>query len=158
MPKEYSTRLEVILTKFENEIKYLDLAEMSIKPTSGAWSKKEIVGHLIDSALSNYHRFISAEKKGNLEFEGYDQDKWVIKNDYENRDINELIALFLGLNRHISNLISTLDPNTLAETTLEHNFDQICMKGLEKETPASLNYLIEDYLFHLNHHLKQILS
>ena len=34
-----------------------DAAILEEKPESGKWSKKEILGHLIDSAINNIQRF-----------------------------------------------------------------------------------------------------
>ena len=48
------------------------------RPTApGKWSKKEIVGHLIDSAANNHGRFVRAQLQDDLVFAGYDQDAWV---------------------------------------------------------------------------------
>jgi hypothetical protein len=56
------------------------------KIQSDKWSRKEIVGHLIDSANVNYNRFIRALYKNDLIFETYPQDEWVVLQDYNNRD------------------------------------------------------------------------
>ena len=39
-----------------------------------------------------------------------------------------------------------------------HNFHQICMNRIGEEETANLGYLVSDYIFHLKHHLKQIVE
>jgi DinB superfamily len=43
----------------------------------GKWSPKQLVGHLIDSAVNNHARFVRAQLQDDLVFPGYDQDGWV---------------------------------------------------------------------------------
>jgi len=158
MAMQLSKKLNNILEENEPLLRSLSPEEISYKPLADKWSKQEILGHLIDSALNNYQRFIRAEEKGNLIFEGYNQDGWVAKNNYQNRDVTELISLFISINKHIAGLIAQLNENDLKKMTSDHNFDKICMRPLEKGMPSSLAYLIEDYIFHLKHHLKQIIG
>ncbi len=42
----------------------------SAKPAlKGGWSRKQVIGHLIDSASNNHQRFIRASLQGSLEFQ-----------------------------------------------------------------------------------------
>ena len=44
----------------------------SMRPVlKGGWSRKQVVGHLIDSASNNHQRFVRAMLGGALEFPGY---------------------------------------------------------------------------------------
>ena len=40
---------------------------------AGGWSRKQVIGHLIDSASNNHQRFVRAMLANSLEFPGYDQ-------------------------------------------------------------------------------------
>ena len=73
---------------------------VSIKVQGGSWTKKEILGHLIDSAAINHQRFVRAQFTDDLVFDGYVQDDWVKVQDYQNRDWRELVELWHGYNRH----------------------------------------------------------
>ncbi len=157
MAEQLSKKINEILDKHEPLLRSLDADEMSHKPRPNKWSKKEILGHLVDSAFNNYQRFIRAGKQGNLIFDGYDQDDWVSKNNYQNRDLGEVISLFILINKHIADLISQLKEEEINKATSDHNFDKICMNHVEQGQPSSLAYLIEDYIFHINHHLRQII-
>ena len=46
------------------------------KPNPSKWSKKEILGHLIDSAANNHQRFIRLQLAREIGLPGYEQDNW----------------------------------------------------------------------------------
>lgn len=158
MTNQYSLKIHEILERYRPILDSISSEELSDKPLIHKWSKKEILGHLIDSAYNNHQRFLRAEKKGNLIFEGYDQDEWVTRNNYQNRGSKEVISLFNAAQLHISHLISAIDEEVLMQTTSDHNFDMICMERVENGKPSSLGYLIGDYIGHLEHHLKQVVE
>lgn len=155
---EYASQIRQILEKSEPALKMSTEEEMSYKSAPGKWSKKEILGHLVDSAYNNHQRFLRAEKSDNYVFGGYDQDDWVKKNNYQSRDKNEIVGLFITVNFHLIDLISALADEVILKEKSLHNFDQICMNTLPKDNAVTLEYLINDYIFHLQHHLSQILN
>ena len=134
-----------------------DKSSFSIKPSPSKWSKNEILGHLVDSAYNNHQRLVRAKTQGNLIFQGYDQDDWVIQNNYQSRTFNSIQGSWLMANQHLNSLIANLSVDYLERLTTDHNFNQICMNKLPKGQPASLAYLVLDYCFHLEHHISQIL-
>ena len=152
----YHDTLNRILVIVPDQIRAIDAAEINYKPTPTKWSKKEILGHLVDSAYNNHQRFLRAESQGNLIFPGYDPDEWVIKNDYQNRSIEDILQMWEMCNRHLSILIRDIPKEVLQKMTTEHEFHLMAMNLLEKGEPSSLSYLIWDYLFHLEYHMKQI--
>ena len=82
------------------------------RPTApGKWSKKEIVGHLIDSAANNHGRFVRAQLQEDLVFPGYDQDAWVRVQRYRDRPWSDLVALWRAYNRHIACVMESADPD-----------------------------------------------
>lgn len=131
--------------------------EYNRKDDPARWSKKELLGHLVDSAYNNHQRLIRADKQINLCFPGYAQDDWVRKNNYQNREPDEILHLWSSSNRHLAILISQLSSDILSRKTKDHNFDKICMNLLHHEETTSLSYLVWDYIFHLEHHLSQLL-
>ena len=68
-------------------------ADAGRSPAPGKWSKKEIIGHLIDSAANNHGRFVRAQLQEDLIFLGYDQDAWVRLQHYRERSWNDLVRL-----------------------------------------------------------------
>ena len=55
----------------------LSSATSQAAPSSGKWSPREVIGHLIDSAANNHQRFVRAQFTDDLEFHGYEQAEWV---------------------------------------------------------------------------------
>jgi len=52
--------------------------ELTNKPSATKWSKKELLGHLVDSAANNHHRFVKAQFQNEpFNMEGYAQNEWV---------------------------------------------------------------------------------
>ena len=152
----YSSTLLSIIDKAV-AIKGIAVADMERKPTPGKWSKKEILGHLIDSAYNNHARFLIAEKQGNLIFSGYDQVEWVKRNNYQEQDRSEIFQAWSVVNTHLSRLINSIPDHILSNLTTEHNFHKICFNLLQEGAPSNLSYLIWDYLDHMEHHLVQII-
>src|SRR5664279_1795855 len=70
------------------------------KPLAEKWSKKEIIGHLIDSAQINLQRFVRCTYEENFKLT-YEQIEWVQAQHYQQADINELLALWRSLNLQI---------------------------------------------------------
>jgi hypothetical protein len=153
----YHEKLKEITSNVLKELKQMNDAEMSIKPSPEKWSKKEILGHLIDSAYNNHLRFMRATEKPDLIFPGYDQPKWVRRNNYQNRPTSEIISTWEIVNNHIYELMKGIPEEVMNRKTTRHNFDLICMHFLEREKPTSLSYLVWDYLDHMEHHIAQIL-
>ena len=52
-------------------------ADAALPRAPGKWSRKEIIGHLIDSASNNHDRFVRAQFTDDLVCDSYDQDAWV---------------------------------------------------------------------------------
>jgi hypothetical protein len=110
------------------------------------WSRKEILGHLIDSAANNHQRFIRLQLTPELKFPGYQQNEWVALNQYAGSPWAELVALWAAYNRHLARVIEYIAPETLG-----HVWDS----GNHRYT---LEFIVSDYLVHLRHHLEQILA
>ena len=136
--------------------KSINISDFEAKSNEHQWSKKEILGHLIDSAMNNYRRFMLASSQDDLVFEGYDQTNWVLKNKYQSRDIKELFQLWTILNLHLNALMAAEPFELVTRKTTVHNFHEIGMNPIEEGVPSSMAYLFWDYLFHLEHHLTQI--
>lgn len=138
-------RLEELVKVIPDQLSEIDESSFNFKPGPEKWSKKEILGHLIDSATHNHHRFIRAQ------FEQapaiwYDQDHWVDKSHYQRMDKRHLIDFWIAYNRHLIHIVRHIKPEDLNKTCRMKN-------GAE----LTLEFLIGDYLEHLEHHLKQIL-
>lgn len=148
--------LQKILQTAATHLNDVTVAELNAKPDPGRWSKKELLGHLIDSAYNNHQRFLRAPTQTDLRFVGYDQDEWVRRNAYQQRPAEEVIALFFAVHHHLAHTIATIPDDMLHRETSEHDFHRMAMRRVPAGEPRSLGFLIEDYLYHLVHHLRQL--
>ena len=125
------------------------------RPAKGGWSAKEVLGHLIDSAAVNHQRFVRAQWQ-DLVFAAYAQDDWVEAQKYQDAPWIELVALWREYNRHLARVMAAIPVSVRLKEHRLHNLHEIAMKPAPADQPASLEYLMRDYVVHLQHHLKQI--
>jgi hypothetical protein len=145
------TDIHSALNRFEQLLKDLPVQfgkitgeNFYLQPAPGKWSKKQIVGHLIDSAANNHQRFIRAQYE-HIPTIVYDQNHWNILNMYETTDRDILINLLLHYNLHLVWVMKQIPPENLLLK---------CDTG--NREPATLAFLITDYIAHFEHHLTQI--
>lgn len=111
-----------------------------------SWSKKEILGHLIDSASNNHQRFVRLQQDELLVMPAYQQNDWVRTQNYREREWRELVELWLAYNRHLVHVIRHVDASAAGHVWKAPGGEY------------TLEFLIEDYLRHLRHHLVQIVG
>lgn len=114
----------------------------------GKWSKKEILGHLVDSAIHNLVRFTEinyVEKP--YRHRPYNQIDLVNLNQYQTMDILDLTTLWLSINKQIVRLMKSVDEKALDYKII-----------LSDESVIDLRFLMTDYVDHLEHHIKQLRS
>jgi hypothetical protein len=145
MTGERVRHLEQILADALQRLKQISEAQSEERSASGKWSRKEILGHLIDSASNNHQRFVRTQLSKEVSFPGYAQTQWVETQGYQSESWENLIQLWAGFNRHMLHLISHIS---------EDRADNHCVVGAGP--PMTLRFLVEDYIRHLEHHLAQI--
>jgi hypothetical protein len=132
--------------KVADKLRQIGDPAASEKPAPDKWSKKEILGHLIDSAANNHQRFVRLQLMPRLELPGYEQDGWIRVQHYQNRPWNEIIDLWQLYNTHLASVIRYIDPNALKN-----------MWRAPDGQDVDLEFVIKDYVVHMRHHLEQIL-
>ena len=143
--KELSARLLSLVEEAEPRLRQISELE-STKPTlSGGWSRKEVIGHLIDSASNNHQRFVRAALQTSLDFPGYDQVGNVRLQAFQEADWFLLVSLWAAYNRYLAHVIAHLPDSKLAT---------VCRIGSGQA--VKLGILATDYFTHLVHHLSQI--
>lgn len=120
--------------------------EFSYNPTPGKWSKKQVLGHLIDSATNNHQRFVRVQFE-ELPVITYDQDKWNSYSYYHKMGSIHLIALWSVYNQHLTELMKRIPSENLL---------RLCYTS--RNEPVTLAYIINDYVIHLEHHLRQMID
>ena len=138
-------RLNYLIEVLPVRLKQFSEEELSAKRIN-RWSKKEILGHLCDSATNNHHRFTKIQfEKQPFVAVPYQQENWVLIQDYQSISTLEIVEYYIALNRQIIRVISKIP-----EEKLEYQ----CEIGENKS--ITLSELIQDYLGHMDHHLSQI--
>lgn len=141
-------KLESLIDQITEYIKNAPEKEISMKLNSKKWSKKQILGHLVDSGINNLQRFteIQFEEKP-YKIRTYKQDELVEANFYQMSETSDVLEFLLAINKRIINIVTVLTDDMLNyEITTDNN---------EK---FDLKYLIEDYIKHFEHHIEQILE
>ena len=126
------------------------------RPAPGKWSPREIVGHLVDSASNNHQRFVRAAVQDTLVFQGYAQDEWVTAQEYQQSSWPDLVTLWASYNRHIAHVMASFPESVRMRAHVTHNLHEITFQRPAPAEPATLEYLMRDYVRHLQHHLRQI--
>jgi hypothetical protein len=152
-----STELLAILHEVQLALAIISESESKAIPHPGKWSKIQVLGHLIDSAINNLNRFVRLQKTNDLLFEGYDQPFWVAAQNYQNSPWSEIVGLFMALNTQIAAMIRIIPEERLTEPRATHSISWPTYYRKKVGAPYSLEFLIWDYIAHLEHHLKQIL-
>src|ERR1051325_10473216 len=128
------------------------------KISADDWSPIEIIGHLIDSAANNHQRFVRAQFTDDLVFPGYEQNQWVNSQKYRDESWPDVVQLWSAYNLHLAHAASVIPADVLTKPRTPHTLDQIAFNLVDKNEPATLEYLIRDYVDHLRHHLDQIFA
>ena len=124
----------------------------------GKWSRKEIVGHLIDSAVNNQARFVRAQSQDDLVFPGYEQDAWVRVQRYHDRPWADLVFTWQAFNAQVAATMRAAVMEEVERVRPRHNLGDIGFEPLPAGTPPTLGFLMRDYVLHLRHHLRQVLG
>ena len=141
--------LRGLVTNHINRLQEIDDEAFSAKPNLLKWSKKEILGHLIDSAQNNLRRFIATQYEAEPPHIIYDQDFWVKANVYNDVSASELILLWKLLNDRIAVVLRNLDTESSK---------RLCNTGKSRPSLNSLSFLANDYVNHTEHHLLQLVN
>ena len=148
--------LQNIIEQVKPELQLISDLESKVK-RGNRWSKREIMGHMIDSASINHQRFLRAQLKESLIFDPYDQDLWVEMQKYQDVTWRNLVILWAQYNIQIAPLVNQIPRDQMSNYRHEHNLDQVGWKAVSTSKPTTLKYFIWDYIAHLEHHLRKVM-
>lgn len=141
--KEFALAIE----DMEPRLRDIDERASLWAPAPGKWTRKEVLGHLIDSASNNHARFVRAQLTENPAGPGYEQDGWVAVQRYREEPWKDLVDLWLAYNRHLLHVIANVRPEAL-----DHQIT------IGAGMPVTLAFVMKDYVRHMKHHLAQIFA
>lgn len=146
--QEQSDRLNKLVLTTVDEFEKIPAEKWNEKPNPDKWSKKEILGHLTDSAANNHLRFVRAQiADGDFISHGYEQNFYVTRQHYQYRKTEDIILLWKAYNLHLAHVIKHIDSSKLGV---------ICKIG--NYGPQTFSFIIKDYIDHIEHHLAQIMQ
>lgn len=138
------TALDNIITVYTPMLQAIPEAAFLQKPFHDKWSKKEELGHLVDSAQTNTRRFVVAQHEINPHIV-YAQNNWVAAAVYQQYPIADLIMLWQLLNKHIAIVLKNIPAGVEKRTVMTNELH-------------SIEWLAEDYNRHTLHHLHHLLN
>jgi hypothetical protein len=147
MPLLLARALETVIAREVNSLKQVTEAQAETRPADGKWSKKEELGHLIDSAVNNHVRFVRATLEERFIGPTYDQNGWVRVHGYQELPWRLVIDLWQLNNTALVTLIARIPEDQLETPCVIGDGDAV-----------TLEFLIEDYIAHMQHHLDHILQ
>lgn len=146
--KDTLEKFDKIINETPDKILSIDEKTFSEKVSEEKWSKKEILGHLVDSASNNHHRFVKIQFEDEpFLIKEYEQDNWVAVQKYKDENTKRLLSLWKHYNMHLYHIISIIPTNQLTKKC-----------KIDENRTETLQWLIEDYVNHQQHHLNQILG
>jgi hypothetical protein len=113
----------------------------------GGWTRKQIIGHMMDSAANNRQRFVRASTQGAYTGPFYAQDAWVAAHGYADQPWATLLTWWEVEHELLMVIVDRIPPERL---------QVMCSVG--DDAPVTLEFLVRDYIAHQRGHLKQMLA
>jgi hypothetical protein len=154
----HAARLRAAVAAAEPRLLAADDAWTPRPRAPGKWSPRELVGHLIDSASNNHQRFVRARWQDDLVFPTYAQDDWVDAQGYADAPWRELVTLWAAYNRHLARVMAAAPAAVRGRAHARHNLDVVGWRPIAADGPATLDWLMGEYVDHLEHHMRQLLG
>jgi hypothetical protein len=139
---------QLLQTTIDNELPHLRsiTEDDAALKTPTAWSRKEELGHLIDSASNNHQRFVRASLQAEFHGPSYDQNGFVALHGYQELNWSDILEFWRRYNGLLARVVGRI-PKEKLQTP--------CRVG--DSATVTLQFLIEDYVAHMQHHLDHIL-
>ncbi len=145
MPEQLADDFSARLASAEAGLRVITELEATEPYKPDAWTRKQVLGHLIDSAINNHVRFVMAALDGEYAGPAYHAQGWVAMHDYANMLWSDLLELWKAHNALLTRVVMQIP---------DDRFTAECHIGDDK--PVTLQYVVEDYLHHMEQHITEI--
>ena len=145
MPTETAREFRAEIERLRGALRALSPALADTPWRVGGWTRKQIVGHLLDSAANNRQRFVRAAIDGQYAGPGYAQDAWVAAHGYGDESWETLLHWWQAEHEILAAVVERIP---------EERLEAKCVVG--DDAPVTLRFLIEDYLNHQRGHFTQL--
>src|SRR5678815_2993036 len=136
-------QLEIYIESVPIKLKQISSEDLLKRSAPGKWSKQEIFGHLVDSALNNLKRFTEIQILPQpYSVISYPQNELVIVNNYQNLPLQHLLDLWQTLNRQIVVVVKNI-PIEKLDCPVDPQYESKELK--------TLSWIICDYVAHMEH-------
>ena len=145
MPTQTARDFRAELEKLRAALHALPSALADVPWRVGGWTRKQIVGHLLDSAANNRQRFVRATIDGRYAGPGYAQDAWVAAHGYSDKPWDTLLRWWQAEHEILMAAVDRIP---------EERLEASCVVG--DDAPVTLRFLIQDYVRHQQWHFNQL--
>jgi hypothetical protein len=145
MPTALARQFRADLAALERTLTDLSPQSADVPWRPGGWTRKQIVGHLLDSCTNNRQRFVRAALEGTYTGPFYAQEGWVALHGYETQEWSTLLRWWRVEHEILAAVVERIPEEGLMAS---------CTVG--DDPPVTLRFLIEDYIAHQKHHFAQL--
>jgi hypothetical protein len=138
--------------QFRKELNAIEAALVALPPEladtpwrSGGWTRKQVMGHLLDSAANNRQRFVRAAADGSYAGPQYEQEAWVAAHGYADQPWETLLRWWQAEHEILEAVVDRIP---------EEQLEASCTVGTD--AAVTLRFLVEDYPRHQRWHLAQL--
>jgi hypothetical protein len=139
------TVLQELIDRLPARLQALPSENIEHKPAPDAWSAKEELGHLLDSAANNHQRIVRTQLEEHPKMPGYDGDAWVALHQYQRREWRSLIERWAALNRQLLAAAEAVPDSGWSRTLT-----------IADSAPLTLQFVFDDYIHHMLDHLRHM--
>lgn len=137
-------RLTVLIDTVPEILENRNEEDFALQPWLGMWSKKQMLGHLIDRAAITHQRIIRMQYENDPVI-FYNRKRWMELQQYNSADSNDLIQLWKWYNKHLLHIIKNISFQDPENRTVSKSGDQ-----------SNLKLLVKGYVYHVENDLVHI--
>jgi len=144
---EAARELERVLATSVPDLEAISDDAARVPHAPDKWTRKEIVGHLIDSASNNHQRFVRGVETRGGRFPSYDQEFCVQLQRPNDVPWPVLVGLWSNYNRYLAHVIGAMPAEAAGHSMT-----------VGDHAAVDLLWIAVDYVEHLKHHMNQVLG